>query len=285
MNRDHSLTSQSSIISHGIEQMELGSALTDLHMIDDFFSSGLNFVYKFELVVQSVMIILAFFCSGSGGFGESYIGPFQADYFVVIACTAWIAEIFIGWKIGYTDPVARLCLAALARRLHLNAYIGLLFTDYFFVQFGLGGMAMISFEHTHNYPWTLSMICVMLMVKMMQYGFFFVLKAWTYIFRMIPCCDWLLMKARYIIRSRPITLFCKNNVYPRHKKTDDELCAICHAQMNKDVVIRLPCKHDFHKDCIEKWFFISTRCPLCKQEVDLYHCPEARPLLSDPESP
>jgi hypothetical protein len=34
-----------------------------------------------------------------------------------------------------------------------------------------------------------------------------------------------------------------------------------------DQVIRLPCGHRFHEDCVIAWFFSSETCPLCRQSV------------------
>eukprot|EP00730_Choanoeca_flexa_P008785 TRINITY_DN12535_c1_g2_i11.p3 TRINITY_DN12535_c1_g2~~TRINITY_DN12535_c1_g2_i11.p3 ORF type:complete len:104 (+),score=24.95 TRINITY_DN12535_c1_g2_i11:963-1274(+) len=51
---------------------------------------------------------------------------------------------------------------------------------------------------------------------------------------------------------------------------DDEtpICIICLGQFEVDEEIRtLPCKHEYHKDCIDPWIHTNGTCPLCKQNV------------------
>lgn len=44
----------------------------------------------------------------------------------------------------------------------------------------------------------------------------------------------------------------------------DNSCSICLENNNLENSISLPCKHNFHKDCITKWFKKSIYCPYCK---------------------
>jgi len=46
-------------------------------------------------------------------------------------------------------------------------------------------------------------------------------------------------------------------------------CSICLTSFEVNDRIRiLPCKHAFHKDCIDHWFQQSTLCPMCKHSLD-----------------
>jgi len=277
-----SLSSQNSVLNHGIDELELTSALTDLEVVDEYFAAALDFVYKFELISQNLIMVLVFL--GGGSFGDAFVGSIRANYFVAVAFASWIIETVISYKIGLMDPVARLIQAAWARRLNLTPALGVMYVNYFFVQFSLGGLSMTTLERSTTWnelssefqSWTLHLICAMLFLKTFQYFLFFLLKAWTYIFRLVPCCDYLLSK----LKARPIRRFLKNNLIDRKTKgDDDEMCTICHAGLNKDSIVRMQCGHEYHQYCIGKWLFISTKCPLCKQDVDLSYIPEKKPLL------
>lgn len=45
-------------------------------------------------------------------------------------------------------------------------------------------------------------------------------------------------------------------------------CPVCLcAFQNNDVIKILPCKHFFHKECIDPWFLKEATCPVCKQSL------------------
>lgn len=49
-------------------------------------------------------------------------------------------------------------------------------------------------------------------------------------------------------------------------------CVICLELFESTDLVRvLPCSHNFHPVCIDRWFEISRLCPLCKCEVSLEH--------------
>lgn len=50
---------------------------------------------------------------------------------------------------------------------------------------------------------------------------------------------------------------------------ESQSCSICLADyIDGDLMRRLPCQHDFHRRCIDKWLHRNKRCPLCVHAVD-----------------
>jgi len=46
-------------------------------------------------------------------------------------------------------------------------------------------------------------------------------------------------------------------------------CAVCLSDFElEQMARRLPCRHHFHSDCIERWLLQNKRCPLCMHPVD-----------------
>uniref|UniRef100_A0A8D8S394 Protein goliath n=3 Tax=Cacopsylla melanoneura TaxID=428564 RepID=A0A8D8S394_9HEMI len=49
---------------------------------------------------------------------------------------------------------------------------------------------------------------------------------------------------------------------------DGECCAICiEFYKTSDVVRILPCKHEYHKGCIDPWLLEHRTCPMCKMDI------------------
>ena len=49
------------------------------------------------------------------------------------------------------------------------------------------------------------------------------------------------------------------------KKVDGSLCSICIAKFKVgDEIVRLKCKHHFHKACVVPWFKDNNTCPNCR---------------------
>ena len=54
----------------------------------------------------------------------------------------------------------------------------------------------------------------------------------------------------------------------RKNKFPDDKCVICQIEFeNNERVKVLPCKHCYHKDCIDEWLKDQKVCPYCKKEV------------------
>ena len=52
------------------------------------------------------------------------------------------------------------------------------------------------------------------------------------------------------------------NYLPGKYIVDTESCIICYDKKNN---WELPCKHKFHKECLQEWFKLKNECPLCRE--------------------
>lgn len=59
-----------------------------------------------------------------------------------------------------------------------------------------------------------------------------------------------------------------------NENLDDASCVICLCDYEADEIVRfLPCKHHFHKDCVDVWLRLDKACCLCKQDIDVQPTP------------
>jgi len=46
-------------------------------------------------------------------------------------------------------------------------------------------------------------------------------------------------------------------------------CSVCQDDYIKDdTVLEMPCKHEFHKDCVVSWLKLHNTCPVCRDSVE-----------------
>eukprot|EP00741_Cyanophora_paradoxa_P008305 tig00001286_g8034.t1 len=51
---------------------------------------------------------------------------------------------------------------------------------------------------------------------------------------------------------------------------EDASCVMCLEAYEPGVELRqLPCRHYFHRKCIDNWLTIKCTCPLCRQDISL----------------
>eukprot|EP01091_Cochliopodium_minus_P018377 TRINITY_DN7439_c0_g1_i1.p1 TRINITY_DN7439_c0_g1~~TRINITY_DN7439_c0_g1_i1.p1 ORF type:complete len:200 (+),score=31.81 TRINITY_DN7439_c0_g1_i1:41-640(+) len=56
--------------------------------------------------------------------------------------------------------------------------------------------------------------------------------------------------------------------YKGQSKELETSCTICMDDfVSRDKVVVLPCSHNFHRDCVVKWFHSSKLCPICRYEL------------------
>jgi hypothetical protein len=54
----------------------------------------------------------------------------------------------------------------------------------------------------------------------------------------------------------------------RVQKETNRKCVVCMGEYNnREKLRRLPCSHDFHSKCIDKWLKSNKTCPVCRDEV------------------
>lgn len=58
----------------------------------------------------------------------------------------------------------------------------------------------------------------------------------------------------------------------REAEGDYECCAVCIEPFKVGEVVRtLPCKHTFHKSCVDPWLLEQRSCPMCKMDILKYY--------------
>jgi hypothetical protein len=60
-----------------------------------------------------------------------------------------------------------------------------------------------------------------------------------------------------------------------HNGSQETSCAVCLSEFDDDDVLRrLPCGHNFHRSCIDKWLKRNKVCPLCLQDIEAVQAPK-----------
>ncbi|CAI9759521.1 unnamed protein product [Fraxinus pennsylvanica] len=69
-----------------------------------------------------------------------------------------------------------------------------------------------------------------------------------------------------VVESLPLKLFSKSK---KHLSEEAAQCYICLVEYEEEDTVRtLPCHHEFHRTCIDKWLKeIHRVCPLCRRDI------------------
>ncbi|XP_073256809.1 RING finger protein 215-like [Porites lutea] len=61
---------------------------------------------------------------------------------------------------------------------------------------------------------------------------------------------------------------CSSASSKRRARRDVEVCAVCLDEFyNNQLVRTLPCAHEFHCECVDRWLLAKRTCPLCKGNI------------------
>lgn len=63
----------------------------------------------------------------------------------------------------------------------------------------------------------------------------------------------------------------KTGLFSKKGKGKDAECVICYSSYeNRQKVTTLPCLHQYHAPCINRWLRLNKVCPICQKEVKLF---------------
>eukprot|EP00123_Amoebidium_parasiticum_P018730 comp24272_c0_seq1/m.45283 comp24272_c0_seq1/g.45283 ORF comp24272_c0_seq1/g.45283 comp24272_c0_seq1/m.45283 type:complete len:360 (-) comp24272_c0_seq1:434-1513(-) len=68
----------------------------------------------------------------------------------------------------------------------------------------------------------------------------------------------------------------KVKFHPGLHSPEDCMCVVCLGDYEDKQHLRiLPCKHHFHRECVDKWLGLNQACPLCLRNIDGSSQPQA----------
>ena len=117
-------------------------------------------------------------------------------------------------------------------------------------------------------------ILSIILLIMISIALFLLVIATGYII-IVEIRDCIVKKSRVIEINHYIYNSSKNfnPLYNQPDKSTDQLCTICLDSSDKNL-ISLNCGHNFHKSCIDKWFYKCNienhklECPMCRGVFD-----------------
>ncbi|KAJ2941194.1 hypothetical protein O0L34_g10427 [Tuta absoluta] len=126
---------------------------------------------------------------------------------------------------------------------------------------------------THNINKTsvlfVSISFIVLMVISLAWLVFYYIQRFRYIHAKDRLSKRLCCAAKKALSKIPIKSLKTED---REVQGDGECCAICIEPYKVAETLRsLPCRHEFHKNCIDPWLLEHRTCPMCKMDILKYY--------------
>ncbi|CAH2979335.1 unnamed protein product [Chilo suppressalis] len=110
---------------------------------------------------------------------------------------------------------------------------------------------------------------IVLMVISLAWLVFYYIQRFRYIHAKDRLSKRLCCAAKKALSKIPIKSLKTDD---REVQGDGECCAICIEPYKVSETLRsLPCRHDFHKNCIDPWLLEHRTCPMCKMDILKYY--------------
>lgn len=59
---------------------------------------------------------------------------------------------------------------------------------------------------------------------------------------------------------------------PENHQSEQTLCVVCFSDFESRQLLRvLPCNHEFHAKCVDKWLKTNRTCPICRADASEVH--------------
>uniref|UniRef100_A0A8D0L022 RING-type domain-containing protein n=1 Tax=Strix occidentalis caurina TaxID=311401 RepID=A0A8D0L022_STROC len=59
---------------------------------------------------------------------------------------------------------------------------------------------------------------------------------------------------------------------PSNRQSEQTLCVVCMCDFEARQLLRvLPCNHEFHAKCVDKWLKANRTCPICRADASEVH--------------
>jgi len=212
-------------------------------------SPTLVFLYALYAIVEicsTIIMTTVYWDQNCGTDIQKWLLLFSSRLFVVIPLHIW--------KIR--DPSMQFKITQLLNHINIGAII----------LFVLGQKWV--FESTCRGP--LYSYCIAILIMM-----YTSLMFPCFVLIMLCLCAPVLMYAfqRFAIGSEAATEVELNDLptevfEPDNEEDEEEMCSVCITEYEQgDQVMRLPCGHRFHQDCIISWLRIKRICPLCRNDI------------------